>query len=206
MKNDLSPRRAPIEDLHPDPGNARAHDARNISAIARSLQRFGQRRPLVVARGNAGQLVVIAGNGTLEAARSIGWPTLLVTEVPEDWDADKARAYALADNRTAELATWDHDRLAGFLEAVGDEELATLGWTPAERDWLLGADITPDELGADFDNDAPVGIGATAPIRIGPYRFSVDRDAYEEWYAGLARECGYREADIGAEIMRRLGL
>jgi len=121
--NDLKPRGVKIDELRQDPGNARRHDDRNVSAIARSLERFGQRRPLVVARGAGGALYVIAGNGTLEAARSLEWPSLLVTEVPADWDADKARAYALADNRTAELAGWDEDRLGDYLEAATDEDL-----------------------------------------------------------------------------------
>ena len=204
--NDLKPRGVPIDELQSDPSNARRHDERNVTAIARSLERFGQRRPLVVARGAGGALFVIAGNGTLEAARSLEWPSLLVTEVPADWDADKARAYALVDNRTAELATWDEDRLADFLEAVSDEDLATIGWTPAERDYLLGLDVTPDELGTQVTNDSPQAVGATAPVIVGPYHFGVDRDAYEEWYQALAGECDHREDAIAAEIVGRIGL
>ena len=204
--NDLKPRGVKIDELREDPGNARRHDDRNVVAIARSLERFGQRRPLVVARGAGGAMYVIAGNGTLAAARSLEWPSVLVTEVPADWDADKARAYALADNRTAELAGWDEDRLADYLEAASDEDLATMGWTPAERDYLLGLDVTPDKLGTQVANDSPQAVGATAPVIVGPYRFSVDRDAYEEWQQTLAAECGYSEEAIGAEIVRRIGL
>ena len=206
MTDELIPRRVAVSDLHPDPANARRHDARNVAAIARSLERFGQRRPLIVAPGNRGELVVVAGNGTLEAARLLGWTDILVTDVPADWDADRARAYALADNRTAELATWDEDLLADYLEAVSDEDLESLGWTPAERDHLLGLDLTPDQLGAEVTRDEASTVGATAPVIIGPYRFGVERDAYEAWYAELAAGVGYAEDAIGAEIMRRLGL
>lgn len=93
-----------ISKLSSDPLNVRTHDEKNLNAIKRSLELFGQRKPIVVARANDGSLVVIAGNGTLEAARSLGWTEIDVTEVPEDWDAERARAYAIADNRTAELA------------------------------------------------------------------------------------------------------
>jgi len=48
---DLRPRGVKIDDVRHDPGNARRHDERNTSATTRSLERFGQRRPLVVARG-----------------------------------------------------------------------------------------------------------------------------------------------------------
>lgn len=102
----------PVSALIFDPTNARLHGPENISAIAGSLEAFGQRRPLVV-RGD----VVIAGNGTLEAARSLGWEDILVTQVPEDWSDDQARAYAVADNRTAELATWDDSVLSSHFES-----------------------------------------------------------------------------------------
>lgn len=120
--------------LTPDPQNARLHDEQNIEAIKSSLTQFGQRKPIVVARANDNTLVVIAGNGTLEAAKALGWTEIAVAEVPADWDADKARAFALADNRTAELANWNDVQLASTLlelDAVG-YEMQSLGFTPAQ--------------------------------------------------------------------------
>ena len=113
-----------IADLHSDPKNARKHNKANIEAIMNSLKEFGQRRPLVVAEGNSGELVVIAGNGTMDAASKLGWTEIEITKVPQDWDYDRARAYALADNRTAELAEWDDSVLADQLL-----ELEAAGWS-----------------------------------------------------------------------------
>jgi DNA modification methylase len=42
--------------------------------------------------------------------------------VPTDWDEATARAYALADNRTAELAEWDENVLAKQLLELMDED------------------------------------------------------------------------------------
>jgi DNA modification methylase len=114
-----------IAELSLDPRNARKHSQRNLDAIAASLLKFGQRKPLVVHRG-----VVLAGNGTLEAARSIGWTEIEVSEVPDDWDDETAKAYALADNRTAELAEWDESELAKQLLELVDVEwdIAELGF------------------------------------------------------------------------------
>jgi DNA modification methylase len=106
-----------IAQLSLDPKNARKHSQRNLDAIAASLLRFGQRKPLVIHRG-----VVLAGNGTLEAARSLGWTEIEVAEVPDDWDMDTAKAYALADNRTAELAEWDESELAKQLLELQDAD------------------------------------------------------------------------------------
>jgi hypothetical protein len=107
----------PIKSLTMDPENARTHSQKNIEAIAGSLTTFGQRKPLVVWDN-----IVIAGNGTIEAAKSLGWEKVEITRVPSDWSHDQARAFALADNRTAELAEWDDSVLAEQLielDAVG---------------------------------------------------------------------------------------
>lgn len=127
MTDQLKVVTVPIASLTPDPENVRKHSEVNLDAIRRSLELFGQRKPVVVARGNKGQLVVVAGNGTMEAAQSLGWTELAVAEVPKDWDADKARAYAIADNRTAELADWDS---AGLANALVD--LDAVGWDSAD--------------------------------------------------------------------------
>ena len=96
-----------IDSLILDDKNARKHSERNLKAIANSLSRFGQRKPIAV-QGSK----VLAGNGTLEAARSLGWTEIAIVKVPDDWDKETAKAYALADNRTAELAEWDELELA----------------------------------------------------------------------------------------------
>jgi DNA modification methylase len=106
-----------ITQLSLDPTNARKHSQRNLDAIAASLKKFGQRKPIVVHKG-----VVLAGNGTLEAAKTLGWTEIEVAEVPSDWDLDTAKAYALADNRTAELAEWDESELAKQLLELQDAD------------------------------------------------------------------------------------
>jgi len=107
-----------IESLTLDPNNARKHSKRNLDAIKESLSKFGQRKPIVVHNG-----VVIAGNGTLEAAKTLGWKEIGVSVCPDDWDSDTAKAYALADNRSSELAEWDDTILANQLL-----DLSELGW------------------------------------------------------------------------------
>lgn len=123
MTPDLTVEIVHVDTLTPDPENARKHDARNLSAISASLTAFGQRRPIVVTADG----VVLAGNGTLEAARGLGWTRIAVARTPADWDYDRARAYALADNRTAELAVWDEAILTGQLY-----ELDAAGWEVTE--------------------------------------------------------------------------
>jgi len=114
--------RRPIDSLTPDPENARTHDADNLTAIAASLKAFGQQKPIVVdLRG-----VVLAGNGTLAAARSLGWEEVDVVET--DLSGNAAAAYAIADNRTGELSQWDYQALALALEQLPSGMALTTGF------------------------------------------------------------------------------
>jgi site-specific DNA-methyltransferase (adenine-specific) len=112
-----------ISALSFDPTNARKHDKKNLDAIAGSLKLFGQRKPIVVTGAN----VIVAGNGTVEAAKSLGWTEVSIVRIPIEWTAEQVKAYALADNRTAELAEWDAKTLADQLI-----ELDSVGWDVAE--------------------------------------------------------------------------
>src|SRR5262245_55805464 len=76
-----------ISTLREDPQNARAHPEKNLEAIKDSLRRFSQQKPIVVARDGT----VIAGNGTLAAAKALGWTHLAC--VVTNLDVDAARAF-----------------------------------------------------------------------------------------------------------------
>jgi ParB-like chromosome segregation protein Spo0J len=135
-----------ISKLTSDPANARKHGERNIQSIVESLNRFGQQKPIVVDKSNC----VRAGNGTLEAARSLGWTHLDC--VVTDLAGVDAVAYAIADNRTAELAEWDTEVLAAELESLqSDGLLEAAGFTDEELEKLLkgnGTDDSNDQEGS----------------------------------------------------------
>ena len=133
-----------IDSISLDPANVRRHPDRNIQTIVASLKRFGQQKPIVVDADG----IVRAGNGTLMAAKALGWPE--VTIVRTALKGAEATAYAIADNRTAELAEWDDDALAQTLAAlqIEDEELAkATGFDDADIDAMLAPDeVTEDEV------------------------------------------------------------
>ena len=105
-----------IDSISLDPANVRRHPDRNIQTIVASLKRFGQQKPIVVTKEG----IVIAGNGTLQAARHLGWKQIEI--VRTGLTGSDATAYAIADNRTAELAEWDDDALAQTLAAQRKRE------------------------------------------------------------------------------------
>lgn len=115
-----------------DPANARQHSDRNLETIQKSLTEFGQRKPIVVWKDT-----VIAGNGTLRAAMALGWTDIEITRVPDDWNKDQITAYAVADNRTSDLASWDEEVLLDILADLnGYDLLAASGFTDEEIDDL----------------------------------------------------------------------
>ena len=120
----------PLGKLKEDPKNARNHDDRNITAIAASLARFGQQKPIVVSPDG----VVLAGNGMFRAAKALGWTHLAAVVFDKKEEAEKV-GYAIADNRTAELADWDDVALAQaltLLNEANDGELVDVGFNDEE--------------------------------------------------------------------------
>jgi DNA modification methylase len=82
------------------------------------LERFGQQTPIVVDSDG----IIIKGNATVEAARALGWDSIEV--VRTELAGTEQRAYAIADNRSSELAEWDDPGLA---EALKDLDAAGVG-------------------------------------------------------------------------------
>ena len=136
---------ATIASLMLDPANVHTHDSTNLEAIKASLARFGQQKPIVVnSKG-----VIVAGNGTMVAAKMLNWSSVEI--VRTDLEGAESIAYAIADNRTAELAGWDEAALAQQLAAlqIEDEELANItGFTDAEIEAMIldGKEIEEDEV------------------------------------------------------------
>ena len=131
-----------IDSLSPDPANARKHGARNLDAIVASLRRFGQQKPIVVdSRG-----VVRAGNGQLAAARTLGWSHIKI--VRSDLPATELAAYAIADNRSAELAEWDATTLSSLLSGG---ELGDVGFTDDELQKFVDDPEEGVEAASDID-------------------------------------------------------
>lgn len=127
----------PIGMLKLDPDNARDHNEQNIDSIKTSLDEFGQRKCIVVKKSD---MTITAGNGTVTAAKQLGW-THIAALVTDD-DEVTAAAYALADNRTGELATWNYDRLIKTMSGLhkGGFDLIKLGWSGDETRMMMQLD------------------------------------------------------------------
>lgn len=129
----------PISEITQDPRNVRLHPARNLEAIAGSLGKFGQRKPIVTREG-----IAVAGNGTHEAALSLGWTHLALVGA-EDLSPDEARAYAIMDNKSGELAEWDYQGLGAAFAELPQELLQFTGFADFEIGPLRAADWAPPQ-------------------------------------------------------------
>ncbi|HZH27417.1 MAG TPA: DNA methyltransferase [Azospirillaceae bacterium] len=134
----------PTSALQPHPRNPRTHGKKQIEQIRRSIERFGFTNPVLV----DGEGRLIAGHGRVAAAKLLGMdrvPTIRLDHMTEA----EVRAYALADNRLAELAGWDKQLLALELSYIAELDLTfdlTLtGFETADMDVMLVGDEADEE-------------------------------------------------------------
>lgn len=112
IADDLKPLAYPVDKLQHLDGNPRVG---NVEAVAKSYDKFGQRKPIVATKDGT----VISGNHQLAAAKQLGWDKIAVLFT--DDDELTAKAFALADNRTSDLGTYDEDFLADMLGSVASD-------------------------------------------------------------------------------------
>lgn len=179
-----------IEPLVLDPKNARSHNERSIRSIAESLREFTQRKPIIVQKSTN---IVIAGNGTLQAAQSLGWTQIAALFV--DDDQAKATAYAIADNKTAELSEWNDDALGAALKFLQEESdydyLGVTGFSTEELDkWIPDANqVAAEALAATEEtketekNDEPKAtedkVGKSPTLKFGEWTMYMDESDAE---------------------------
>ncbi len=160
IADDLAPLRVPIDSLHQLPGNPRRGD---VTAVAASLARFGQRKPIVVNDDGT----ILAGNHTWRAARQLGWTEIAAVQVSDDPATGKA--FALADNRTGDLGGYDDEALLELLDQVGITGLDGTGYSQEDLDALAhllappDLDELADDIGDPTDDDKLVRVVLRLP-------------------------------------------
>ena len=101
-----------IKNLIPYENNPRRND-KAVDYVARSIEEFGFKVPIVIDRNN----VIVTGHTRYKAAQKLG-----IEKVPciraDDLDEDQVKAFRLVDNKAAEIATWDVEKLNVELEDI----------------------------------------------------------------------------------------
>jgi len=123
----------PVDQLRENHENPNEHSPESIRAIAASLAEYGQVKPTV----HNSDGVMIAGNGTLQAARSLGWSHIWSTET--HLDATQQAGMSIADNESARIARAHPERTAALLQRIRDNggNVEATGYDTARMDALL---------------------------------------------------------------------
>ena len=198
----LRPLARPVDGLRLLDGNPRRGD---VESVKRSLRRFGQRKPIVVREDGT----VEAGNTTLKAALELGWTEIAAVAFGDD-DAT-AKAFALADNRTSELGSFDLAALTAMaveVHAADPELLAAASYTEADLNALLAGQRVPEKrTDPDAVPDAPAE-PVTVPgdvWELGPHRLlcgdATDMAAIEAMLAGDRCDCMWTDPPYGVEYV-----
>ena len=128
----------PVDDLIPYSNNPRLNDGA-VAVVAESIQRFGFKVPIVISADK----VVATGHTRLKAAQRLGMKTVPCI-IADDLTPEQIKAFRLADNKTAEYAIWDMEKLEQELA-----ELAGMEIDMSAFDFKLPADIQDDAFDLD---------------------------------------------------------
>jgi len=148
----------PLASIRPYEKNPRINDDA-VDSVAASLREFGFRQPIVVDVDG----VIICGHTRYKAAQKLGLEKVPV-HVAKDLSPEQIKAYRIADNQTASLATWDYDLLPieiAELQAC-NYDLGLLGFDQDDLAKLLSGELQEGECDPD-DIPAPPDDAVTQP-------------------------------------------
>lgn len=100
-----------------------------VDKVAESIKEFGFKVPIVIDKDN----VIIAGHTRLKASKKLGLEKVPCI-VADDLTEEQAKAFRLADNKTAELAEWDMEKLEHELQEITNIDMSAFGFTDEQEE------------------------------------------------------------------------
>lgn len=169
-------------------GNNPRDNAPAVPAVVKSIERFGFRNPILV-----------DGDGVIEGhTRRLAALKLGMKEVPvvyaTDLAPDEVDALRVVDNKTAELADWDMDKLAEEMAALPDFPFGDFGFDMG--DFLhtgTGGGMTDADDVPDVDAAEPVRSRRGEMYELGAHRLLCGDSTVAE---DVRRVCADGEADL----------
>ena len=104
----------PLDSIYYYENNPRRNE-KSVKAVRKSIKEFGFLNPIIVDKDN----VIIAGHTRFLAAQQLGIENIPVI-VADDLSEEQVTAFRLADNKVAEIATWDKEKLHEELTELKD--------------------------------------------------------------------------------------
>lgn len=137
MNNKINVVMMKISDLKDYENNPRVND-KAVEAVANSINSFGFKVPVIVDKNN----VLICGHTRVKAAKKLGMTELPVI-IADDLNEDQIKAFRIADNKTAEIADWDMDKLIEELKSI-EMDMEQFGFDDLEK--LLDREVLEDDF------------------------------------------------------------
>ena len=196
----------PIDEAQADPANPNDHPEDPIVDLMVSYDRFGQQKPIAVGQDD---FVSIAGSGTIEALRRLGWTHIAACR--SDLEGMRRTEFKIADNALARRAEWS-SHLGDMIEAIAAEggDVEALGFTPEQLEEIVAGPEARSSV--ELGRGGPVTGGAyddDVDFRFGEYGARVPRDLYDRFRSWIDSMRAERPdallADLLEEILDSVG-
>ena len=127
-----------VADIIPYENNPRKN-ADAVKYVKNSIEQFGFKIPMVLDANN----VIVCGHTRFLAAKKLGMKEVPCTYA-DDLTEEQIKAFRLADNKTAEFAEWDIEKLAIELGDLPDINMTDFGFLDDISDIQEADEITED--------------------------------------------------------------
>ena len=126
----------PVSEIVPYENNPRINEGA-VEQLANIIDKLGFRNPAVLNKDK----VIIEGHTRLLAVKKLGWETMPCI-IATDLTPEQEQALRIADNKIAEIAEWDEDKLKVEIAALQEAgfDLSLLAFGDDELDDLLGGE------------------------------------------------------------------
>lgn len=127
-----------IDEIIPYDRNPRKNEDA-VQYVKASIREFGFKQPIVIDINNE----IIVGHTRWQAAKELGIkkvPCLIASDLTEE----QVKAYRLADNKTAEFASWDFDLMDAEIDDIIDIDMTEFGFLDIDIDWENVDEISKD--------------------------------------------------------------
>lgn len=176
----------PLE-LKPYENNPRVNDYA-VKKVMESIKQFGFNNPILVDE----DMVIIAGHTRREASILAGLEQVPYI-VASHLSPEQVKAYRIADNKLAELSTWDEDLLKAELWSLQEAEfnLEVLGFNEIDLDKLFEFEEPKKEMAAKEEKTTlPMLRFGSNSVRITEDELIILSNRYNE-YVELVPEEGF---------------
>lgn len=117
-----------IKDLKPYENNPR-DNSEAVNNVTESIRQFGFNIPILVKE----DMTIIAGHTRLEAAKELGLkkiPGIIINDLP----AELIDQFRIIDNKTAELSSWDFEKLMIEMSKIEEINMDAFGFGDFEEE------------------------------------------------------------------------